>query len=128
MATAVAIASILAVVGSYVRAPNALLGVVFARACAAERDATERRQPRLRVDSEDTHVADADDGFMPSIRAGKAASPPRDRVAVPGVHLAAVRPRVSKLPSVEMAGDPGLAVIPTGPPTRERARLMVFLN
>lgn len=128
MATAVAIASVLAVVGGYVRAPNSLLGVVFARACAAERDVMERRQPRLRVESEDTHVADADDGLLPSIHSGKAASPPRERGPEPGLRVAALAARVSNVPDMDLPGDPGLDLVPTGPPTRERARLMVFLN
>ena len=128
MASAVAIATILSLVGAYVRAPEALLGVAFARACAAERAAMERTQPRLRVDREDMQLEDVD-GLPPSIDGMKTGSPPRERAEQPSMRGSALAlSRFASTPGGRPERDPGVEWLPIGPPTRERARLMVFLN
>jgi hypothetical protein len=127
VSTAVALATVLALVGSYVRAPEALLGVAFARACAAESAVTERSQPRLRVDHEDVHHVDDVDGLPAFAGSTKSVETGGERdgeeptpVVLPAGHLVAA--------DEPWSGERGLDWLPIGPPTRDRARLMVFLN
>ncbi len=127
VASAVAVAAILSLIGAYVRAPESLLGVAFARACAAERAVTERTQPRLRVDREDAHIDDSD-GLPPSFDAMKAGSPPRAVGDPPTFRGAAVTLRSVTELSTGPSLDPGAPRVSIGRPTRQRARLMVYLN
>ena len=127
VATAVVLAPVLSLLGVYGRAPSSVLGVAFARACAAERAATDGAHPRLRVDNEDAHVEDIA-GLVPAVAGVKAAAP-REGADQPS----SIRPSTSALlasnaPDLRPGLDPGMERIPIVAPTRERARLMVFLN
>lgn len=127
VAAAVAVATIVAVLGAYSRAPHELLGIAFARACAAESAMMERTQSRLRVDDEGEHIEDTD-ALLPSTEAGKARSP-RDRAeGLAPRRATAFMLRRRDVPSAGREGGPGIERIPLGTPARQRARLMVFLN
>ena len=127
VAAAVAVATLISLIGSYVRPPDALLGVAFARACAAEAAMMDECHPRLRVDREDTDPGDVD-GVAPSSGVSKRTAHARAADDVLGPRLA-VSTRPASVPGrVGAAGDRGLAWLPVEPPTRARARLMVFLN
>ena len=128
MATAVALATVFSVIGAYSRAPHALLGVAFARACAAERVATERTLPRLRVDDEDVvHDADTETALLPSSDGLKVRAP-REPAEQPPAVPTTLPLRGSSAHHARLERDPGIERVPIGAPTRERARLMVFLN
>ncbi len=125
MATVVALATAFSVIGVYSRAPNALLGVAFARACAAERVAMDRTQPRLRVDDEDAvHDADTETALLPSVDGLKA----RESAEEGPAGLSTFALGGPSAPHARLERDPGIERIPIVAPTRERARLMVFLN
>ena len=127
MATAVALATVFSVIGGYSRAPDALRGVAFARACAAERVATERTQSRLRVDDEDA-VHDSDtEALLPSVDGLKARASREPAEELPA-RLATFAFGGSSAAHARLERDPGIERVPIGAPTRERARLMVFLN
>ncbi|MDF2692603.1 MAG: hypothetical protein K0S65_986 [Labilithrix sp.] len=128
VASVVALATVFALIGAYVRAPDAVLGVAFARACAAESAVTERSHPRLRVDREDVHVVVDVDGLPDAPDATKSVETCREREGEsPPPSLTVVAGRT--LPdAMYLDGEHGLDWLPVGPPTRERARLMVFLN
>jgi hypothetical protein len=127
--TAVVIATLLSLIGFSIRAPEAVLGVAFARACATETAVTERSHPRLRVDREDIHLDDV--GALPvSVQSTKGfVFQPEDRMSDPDRGaLALASTEARSWPLLPAKDTPGLPRLPSGPPTRERARLMVFLN
>jgi hypothetical protein len=126
VAGVVAIATILALIASYVRAPEAVLAVAFARACAAEAAVTESSQPRLREDREEVHVDDVD--AVPSVDFSKLVKLQRPRDGVASPPLATLSGGLAMTAPVNIEVGSGLEWLPVGPPTRERARLMVFLN
>ena len=122
----IALATVLAVLGAYSRAPNGLLGIAFARAYAAESAATERTKPRLRIDDEDERLEDTD-AVLPSVEAAKTATA-RARAEAPGARRAAeCADRLPVPTTARLDSSPGIERVPIGTPTRERARLMVFL-
>jgi len=126
VATAVALATVLSLLGVYSRAPSSVLGVAFARACAAERAATDVAHARLRVDNEDVHAEDIE-GLVPSVASVEAAAP-RERAEQPATRPDALALVASILPHDRLHPNPGIERVPIVAPTRERARLMVFLN
>ncbi|HVH44080.1 MAG TPA: hypothetical protein VM925_17135 [Labilithrix sp.] len=127
LALGVALAAVISIIGSYVRAPHALLGVAFARACAAESAATDGGHPRLRADGEDAHVADVE-GLAPSPRVAKTAALLRDGDGGASARVGTTTMIANLATSPFVVGDSGLGRRPIDPPTRGRARLMVFLN
>jgi hypothetical protein len=132
LAALVVIASIVAVVAASLRA-DAVLGVAFARACAAESKAagTEDRS-RLRVDREDIEVESAPALAATAEVAKRVAPSPKRaergrvdrlvRLASDERSQIAISAPSMRTPSAELAWTA------TDPPTRGRARLMVFLN
>jgi hypothetical protein len=127
VATAIAIATIFSLIGGYVRPPEAVLRVAFARACAAEAAAAERIHPRLRVDREDVQVDDVD-GLPASVDLTKSVEPRGERDGEASPRLASVSAFVSTTPPATLDPYRGVERLPLDSPTRQRARLMVFLN
>jgi hypothetical protein len=115
-------------------AQNAALGVAFARACAAEDARTHQNEPRLRLDRDEAHSADIHALVRPIGSVETVLRRERDAggsdLHVDGAQVAAPFLVASLTATAVPAGDadPGVRSLPTDPPTRARARLMVFLN
>ena len=71
--------------------------------------------------------ADDIEGLVPSVAGVKTAAP-RERAEQPATHPDALALVASILPNDRLDPDPGIERVPIAAPTRERARLMVFLN
>jgi hypothetical protein len=128
VAVAIALATIVSLIGCYVRAPDAVLGVAFARARAAEAAVTQESQPRLRIEREDVPRHDVDAIPVSRVVTKTVGAHYREREAGAPVRLVALALRAHDVPPADVPGVAGIDELPTDPPTRARARLMVFLN
>jgi hypothetical protein len=128
----VAFAAVLSLVASSVRASDALLGVTFARACAAEAATTHPSQIRvgraLSLDDDDEPRSNDIDTFAPTLEITKASSAPRQNDRSAAHRIASLSPSIIAMLPSEHAVDTGLSWPPPEPSSRARARLMVFLN
>lgn len=129
----VVLVAILSVFVSSMRVPDAVLGVAFARICAAESARTHHGNPRLRAEREDSEVYDIH-ALTPRVEAIKV-MPRRGREAdrkggspVDDLRAGASLEQLTVLPLALADADPSIGSFPIDPPTRARTRLMVFLN
>jgi len=128
-ATFVVAVSVLALVGMFARAPEALLGAVFARARAAEAVTMAARHGwRLRVEREDERNDDAQ-LLRTSVAVTKTVTSERqghdDGTSLGSLSWQLARP---SWPWAIASARRAWPCLPIAPPTRGRARLMVFLN
>jgi hypothetical protein len=124
---AVGLVAVLSLLASSMRASDALLGVTFARARAAEAATTNELHARLRIGPEDEHTNDVD-ALAPPVEIAKASAPPRENEESAGNRVALLAPAAAVMPLAIEGIDTGVRWLPADPPSRARARLMVFLN
>jgi hypothetical protein len=126
-AALVGICALVALVVASLRAPDAVLSATFARACAVEAAATNRSHTGARVDRE--HGRGGDVRAVPvSVESAKTSAPVRERAFASGFRLASLSTIAITVPRPRESAGPGARWSSTDPPTRARARLMVFLN
>ena len=117
----------LSLLGSSFVSFDVRLGSAFARVCAAEARTLSdgRHPPRLDPSDDVAHADEIVAVVSPSI--GKGIAPPRD--TLDGAHLAWLAAPSSSSAALPLeARDTATPWWPSEPPTRARARLMVFLN